>query len=103
MAMLLGSIDLDGLKRMPILTARRRLQGLMRLNVSLLNCPVVNRAGRLRMLLGYLRRPGMGRIEFKTSWRVLEDWSARKLRGQISSRRRRQKAVRHPGLGRLPP
>jgi hypothetical protein len=68
----------------------------MRLNVSLLKCPVVNRAGRLRMLLGYFRRPGRGPINFKAYWRVLEDWSARKLRRQILSRRKRQKAARRP-------
>ncbi len=90
-------VDLDGLTRRRVLTARRRFQGLMRLNVSLLKCPVVNRAGRLRMLMGYLRRPGGGAVHFKPYWRTLEDWSARKLRQQIRSRRRRQKAVRRPG------
>lgn len=89
-------VDLDGLTRRRLLTARRRFQGLMRLNVSLLKCPSVNRAGRLRMLLGYLRRPGCGRIHFKPYWRMLEEWSGRKLRQQIRSRRRRQKAVRRP-------
>lgn len=89
-------IDLDGLKWTRVLTMRRRFQGLMRLNVSLLNCPAVNRAGRLRMLLGYIRRPGSGRINFKPYWRVLENWSARKIRQQIRSRRKRQKAARRP-------
>ena len=89
-------VDLDGLKKVWCVTARRRFQGLMRLNVSLLQCPVVNHAGRLRMLLGYLRRPGSGRINFKPCWRVLEDWSARKLRQQIRSRRRRQREARRP-------
>ncbi|HUT58962.1 MAG TPA: lipopolysaccharide kinase InaA family protein [Phycisphaerae bacterium] len=90
-------LDLDGLSRKRYLSLSRRFQGLMRLNVSLLNCPVVNRAGRLRMLLGYLRRPGCGRIDFKPYWRVLEDWSTRKLQRQIRSRRKRQKADRRPG------
>lgn len=90
-------LDLDGLSRCRIMSARRKFQGLMRLNVSLLECPIVNHAGRLRMLLGYLRRPGSGRINFKPYWRMLEDWSARKLRRQIRSRRRRQKAARRPG------
>jgi len=90
-------VDLDGLTRMPWLTIRRRFQGLMRLNVSLLKCPAVNRAGRLRMLMGYLRRPGMGRIDFKRYWRVLDDWSGKKLDRQIRSRRRRQKLARRPG------
>ncbi|MFW6132297.1 MAG: lipopolysaccharide kinase InaA family protein [Planctomycetota bacterium] len=89
-------VDLDGLRRTRLLTVRRRFQGLMRLNVSLLKCPVVNHAGRLRMLLGYLRRPGCGRINFKPYWRVLEAWSARKLNRQIRSRRRRQRALRRP-------
>lgn len=89
-------VDLDGLARVRRLTQRRRFQGLMRLNVSLLKCPVVNHAGRLRMLLGYLRRPGSGRINFKSYWRVLERWSAQKLRGQIRFRRKRQRAVRRP-------
>jgi len=89
-------VDLDGLRRKPLLTARRRYQGLMRLNVSLLKCPAVNRAGRLRMLTGYLRRPGIGRVNFKPYWRALEQWSAKTLQRQIHSRRRRQKAVRRP-------
>jgi serine/threonine protein kinase len=89
-------IDLDGLRRVWWLTARRRFQGLMRLNVSLLKCPVVNHAGRLRMLLGYLRRPGAPRVNFKPYWRVLQRWSARKLQSQIRSRRQRQKAARRP-------
>jgi tRNA A-37 threonylcarbamoyl transferase component Bud32 len=90
-------VDLDGLHRKRSLTARRRFQGLMRLNVSLLDCPVVNRAGRLRMLLGYLRRPGGGRINFKPYWHMLEDWSERTRRRQIRSRRKRQRAARRPG------
>lgn len=87
-------LDLDGMRRVHVMSAQRKLRGLMRLNVSLLQCPVVNHAGRLRMLLGYLRRPGGGRINFKPYWRVLEDWSARKLRQQIRSRRRRQRRKR---------
>ncbi|MFW6066049.1 MAG: lipopolysaccharide kinase InaA family protein [Planctomycetota bacterium] len=89
-------IDLDGLRRVRRLTTRRRFQGLMRLNVSLLKCPVVNHAGRLRMLLGYLRRPGSPPVNFKPYWRVLEQWSAKKLQLQIRSRRRRQRAARRP-------
>ncbi len=89
-------VDLDGLSHRRRLSTTRRFQGVMRLNVSLLNCPAVNHAGRLRMLLGYLRRPGCGRIDFKPYWRVLEKWSAKKLRQQIRSRRRRQKATRKP-------
>jgi hypothetical protein len=50
----------------------------------------------MRMLLGYLRRPGCGRINFKPYWRVLEQWSASKLDQQIRSRRKRQKAARRP-------
>jgi tRNA A-37 threonylcarbamoyl transferase component Bud32 len=84
-------IDLDGLKRVSHITMRQRFQGLMRLNVSLLECTAVSHAGRLRMLLGYLRRPGAGRIEFKPYWRVLQQWSARKLNQQITSRRKRQR------------
>jgi len=89
-------VDLDGISRRRLLTTRRRFQGLMRLNVSLLECPAVNHAGRLRMLLGYLRRPGCGRVNFKPYWRVLEEWSDHKLRRQIRSRRKRQKASRRP-------
>ncbi|MBI5723840.1 MAG: hypothetical protein HZA50_07780 [Planctomycetes bacterium] len=89
-------IDLDGLRRTAIMTAKDRLLGLMRLNVSLLKCPVVNRAGRLRMLLGYLRRPGCGTIEFKSYWRLLDEWSGRKLTQQIRSLRLRQKQTRRP-------
>ncbi len=90
-------LDLDGLKRLWRLTERARFQGLMRLNVSLLKCMEVGRPGRLRLLLGYLRRPGSGRINFKPYWRVLDEWSARKLRQQIRSRRRKQRASRRPG------
>lgn len=89
-------VDLDGLSRRTMMTARCRFQGLMRLNVSLLKCPAVNRAGRLRMLMGYLRRLGTGRVAFKPYWRTLEDWSSKKLRQQIRVRRRAQKAVRRP-------
>ena len=84
-------IDLDGLKRVARISMRQRFQGLMRLNVSLLECTSVSHTGRLRMLLGYLRRPGDGRIEFKPYWRVLQQWSARKLNQQITSRRKRQR------------
>lgn len=90
-------IDLDGLRRVRYPSAKRRFQGIMRLNVSLLKCPEVNHAGRLRMLLGYLRRPGVGRINFKPYWRVLETWSAEKLRRQIRSRRIKQREKRRPG------
>lgn len=89
-------IDLDGLSMRWHLSMTRKFQGLMRLNVSLLKCPQVNDAGRLRMLLGYLRRPGCGRINFKPYWRVLEQWSDKKRKQQIRSRRRRQKAIRGP-------
>ncbi len=81
-------VDLDGLSHRWRLTARRRFQGLMRLNVSLLQCPTVNHAGRLRMLMSYLRKPGCGRINFKPYWRALERWSSRKIARQIRSRRK---------------
>jgi len=84
-------IDLDGLKHVAHISMRQRFQGLMRLNVSLLECTSVSHAGRLRMLLGYLRRPGGGRIQFKPYWRVLQQWSAEKLNQQIASRRKRQR------------
>jgi tRNA A-37 threonylcarbamoyl transferase component Bud32 len=87
-------VNVDGVRHCRWLSARRRFQGLMRLNVSLLESPVVNRAGRLRMLLGYLRRPGQGRMNFKPHWQALADWSARKRRSQIRTRRKRQKDVR---------
>ncbi len=87
-------IDLDGLSRPWRVTTRRMFQGLMRLNVSLLECPSVNHAGRLRMLLGYLRHPGSGRIAFKPYWRELERWSAKKLNRQITHRRQSQKRLR---------
>ena len=90
-------VDMDGVSAVWFMTMRRRFRDLMRLNVSLLLCPPVNNSGRLRMLLGYLRRPGSGRIHFKPIWRLLEKWSEAKLRKQISSRRRRQKEVRRPG------
>ena len=94
-------IDLDGLKRVAHISMRQRFQGLMRLNVSLLECTSVSHAGRLRMLLGYLRRPGAGRIRFKPYWRVLQQWSARKLNQQITSRRKRQRK-RKPDSRRAP-
>jgi len=95
-------VDLDGLRRVRSITMRQRFQGLMRLNVSLLKCPVVDHHGRLRMLLGYLRRPGDGRINFKPYWRVLEEWSDRKLRQQIRSRRHAQRERRQQA-GRILP
>jgi len=87
-------VDMDGLRRVMWLTVRQRFQGLMRLNVSLLRCQAVNHAGQLRLLLGYLRRTGVGRVNFKPYWRMLENWSSRKLRKQIRSRRKRQRASR---------
>jgi tRNA A-37 threonylcarbamoyl transferase component Bud32 len=87
-------IDLDGLRQVRRITTRQRFQGLMRLNVSLLQCPAVNYSGQLRMLLGYLRRPGSGRIHFKPYWRVLERWSARKLQQQLKDRQTRQRLHR---------
>jgi tRNA A-37 threonylcarbamoyl transferase component Bud32 len=87
-------VDLDGLRQVRSITSRQRFQGLMRLNVSLLKCPAVNHAGQLRMLMGYLRRPGTGRVNFKPYWRVLERWSAEKLRQQIRSRQNAQRTRR---------
>jgi len=87
-------VDMDGLQQVPWLTMRRRFQALMRLNVSLLRCRAVNRAGQLRMLLGYLKRSGVGNLDFKPYWRMLENWSSKKLHEQIRSRRKRQKAKR---------
>jgi len=46
------------------------------------------------MLLGYLRRPGSGRVAFKPYWRTLEDWSAKKLKQQLKARQKRQRATR---------
>ena len=89
-------IDLDGLKKVAVMSARRQLQGLMRLNVSLLLCPAVSRSGQLRMLLGYLSRPGTGRVNFKPYWRMLDEWSQRKRRKQIRTRQKKQKAIRFP-------
>jgi len=87
-------VDLDGLSRVGHVSARQQFRGLMRLNVSLLECPAVNHAGRLRMLVGYLRRPGEGRIDFKSYWRQLQQWSSQKISRQIRSRQRRQRAQR---------
>jgi len=87
-------VDLDGVHRVRRVSTRQQFRGLMRLNVSLLECPSVTHAGRLRMLLGYLRRPGVGRINFKPYWRVLQRWSSKKIRRQIASRQKRQKAQR---------
>ncbi len=89
-------VGLDGLRRCRSLTARQRFAGLMRLNVSLLQSTAVNRAERLRLLVGYLRRPGGGPVNFKPYWRMLADWSSRRLAQQIRTRRRRQKAARRP-------
>jgi len=91
-------IDLDGVSRVRRVSTRQQYRGLMRLNVSLLECPFVSHAGRLRMLLGYLRRPGVGRINFKPSWRVLQRWSGKKIRRQIASRQKRQQAQRRSKL-----
>ncbi len=90
-------VDLDGARRVRRVTARQEFRGLMRLNVSLLECPPVSHAGRLRMLIGYLRRPGMASVPFKPHWRQLQEWSSKKIRRQITSRQRRQKAQRRAG------
>lgn len=73
-------VDLDGLSKTRFLTFHRRLQDLARLNYTLLIMPGVNAAGRLRMLLGYLTQMGSGKINFKTYWRVIEQWSQGKVR-----------------------
>ncbi len=91
-------LDMEAVRKYRRLTARRQFQGLMRLNVSLLRCAAVNHAGRLRMLLGYLRRPGSGHINFKPYWRTLDEWSQKKLYRKILSEQRRQKAIRRPSL-----
>jgi tRNA A-37 threonylcarbamoyl transferase component Bud32 len=90
-------VDLDGMRTVRHVSRRLEFRGLMRLNVSVLECPGVNHAGRLRMLMGYLRRPGSGHINFKPYWRLLQQWSGRKIRKQIASRRRRQKVKRKGG------
>jgi tRNA A-37 threonylcarbamoyl transferase component Bud32 len=89
-------LDLDGLRHVWNMTMRRRFQALMRLNVAMLTSQAINQAGRMRMLLGYLRYPGCGRIDFKPYWRVLEQWSGKKLHQQIHSLRKKQKALRRP-------
>lgn len=89
-------LDLDGLKFRWFVTAKRRFKDLMRLNVALLECSAVNRAGRLRMLTGYLRGSVARGIPFKPYWRTLEEMSDEKRRRQIRSRREKQKAVRRP-------
>ncbi|MGA2264821.1 MAG: lipopolysaccharide kinase InaA family protein [Phycisphaerae bacterium] len=86
-------VDLEGLRRSYGLDVGRCFKGLMRLNVSLMECPAVNRTGRLRMLMGYLRRPGYWRVEFKPYWRILDEWSARKLRRLLQVRRSRPGAM----------
>ena len=90
-------VDLDGVRRVRRVSTRQEFRGLMRLNVSLLECQAVTHAGRLRMLVGYLRRPGMTHVPFKPYWRQLQRWSGRKIRRQIASRQRRQKAQRRGG------
>ena len=87
-------VDLDGVSRRRRLSQRRMFQGVMRLNVSLLECPSVTHTDRLRMLLGYLRRPGSGRVDFKAYWRQLHRWSENTIRRQIVDRRRKQKKRR---------
>jgi tRNA A-37 threonylcarbamoyl transferase component Bud32 len=90
-------VDLDGGRYVGHVSARQEFRGLMRLNVSLLECPAVSHAGRLRMLIGYLRRPGVGRVAFKPYWRQLQQWSDRKIRRQITSRQKRQQSQRRSG------
>jgi hypothetical protein len=87
-------VDLDGLRAVRRVSRRQEFHGLMRLNVSLLECPVVNHAGRLRMLMGYLRRPGARDMQFKPYWRVLQEWGGKVIRRQIADRQRRQKVQR---------
>lgn len=89
-------LDLDGLKHRPWRPERKTYKSLMRLNVSLLKCPAINRAGRMRMLKGYLRRPGDGRINVKPYWHHIHYWSEKKLNRQIASLRKKQKAARRP-------
>ena len=83
-------VDLDGLSRVRLLTVRRRMKDLARLDAALRRVPNVTSAGRLRTLLGYLTRPGSGRVAFKTSWRVIERWSDEWIRRRDESRSRRE-------------
>ena len=87
-------IDLDGLYRPMVLTSYQRYRDLMRLNVTLLQCGSVNHSGRLRMLLGYMRHAGCGRINFKPTWRLLEQWSREKVQQRMDRRQRRQRDAR---------
>jgi tRNA A-37 threonylcarbamoyl transferase component Bud32 len=92
-------IDLDGLYRPMVLSSYQRYRDLMRLNVTLLQCASVNHSGRLRMLLGYMRHAGCGRINFKPTWRLLEQWSAEKVQQQMDRRQRRQRKARSQNGG----
>jgi tRNA A-37 threonylcarbamoyl transferase component Bud32 len=93
--------DLEGLSRPWRLTRRRQFEALMRLNASLLDCPAISRAGRLRMLLQYLRHSGVGRATYKSYWRALQRWSLRtwkeEYRRQHASGAAGGAATRSPG------
>ncbi|NQU74884.1 MAG: hypothetical protein HQ546_01050 [Planctomycetes bacterium] len=89
-------VDLDVLSQHRRVSRRQMFADLMRLNVSLLECPSVSRTGRLRMLLAYLRQPACGAIHFKPYWHQLQRWSAKKLSRQITSRRKKQRRIETP-------
>jgi serine/threonine protein kinase len=82
-------IDLDGLSKPPRITLRQRMQGLMRLTVTLMQCPGVNAPARLRMGLAYAQRFGAPRPDFKRLWRTLDRQTARKIRHQQTSQQRK--------------
>jgi tRNA A-37 threonylcarbamoyl transferase component Bud32 len=68
-------VDLDGVRVGRDAARQRRIQMLVRLNVSLDHCRRVTRADRLRFLKGYLRRLGGPADDWKSLWRHIEGLS----------------------------
>ncbi len=87
-------IDLTGLSLHRRLSRGRRLQALVRLNVSLDRCRTITLTDRLRFLKGYLVGPGRSDAGWKQLWRELAALSERKRRDK---RRRSEWKLSHYG------
>lgn len=87
-------VDLDGLQRCRRLSERRRWSPLVRLNVSLIDHPVITRTDRLRVLRRYLQASGRDLRQWKALWRHLAGWSAARAE---QKRRRTEWKLRHYG------
>jgi len=82
-------VDLDGLKRVRRVSARKQIRALTRLNISLDHCTRATMTDRIRFLKYYLRRLGNPDPDWKPLWREIAAHSKRQQR----RRRQRQRKL----------